>query len=416
MKQFIELRNFLILWFGQSLSSLGNNMSSFAITIWAFERTGSVLVLSISSLLIMLPRMASGVLAGPFVDRMDKKRIMICADIGAAICTLVLFVLLRNDALEIWHIYVLNGVTGVLGSFQMLAGEVAVTAVVPKQHFVRASGLQSFSSGIIQIAAPAFAAIMLSISNITTVIIADFITMAFACLSLIFFVKIPDTQVKTPSASNFRIELAQGLRAITRSKLLFRLMIFMIFVNFVTGITYFNMLSPMVLARSGNNTAALAVVNSAVGIGSMVGAVLTLYIPARIRKTKIIFISCAVSFILGDVLFAIGNTTVLWAAAGFMSSVFIPAIVANIAYFWRTIIPIELQGRAFALKYALQSGAIPVGMLVGGILADFVFEPLMMQHGSGSGMALMFFITGVVGMIISVIAVLGKSFIKEESN
>ncbi len=73
IKDIIKLRNFITLWLGQSVSSLGSSMTSFAITIWAFERTGSALTLSISGMLIMAPKMVLGVFVGPLIDRMNKK-------------------------------------------------------------------------------------------------------------------------------------------------------------------------------------------------------------------------------------------------------------------------------------------------------------------------------------------------------
>ena len=412
-KHIKELRNFLFLWIGQSMSSLGTSMTGFAISIWAFEKTGSALVLSISAILVMLPRMLVGILIGPFVDRNDKKKIMICADIGTGICTLMLFFLLRGEALEIWHIYVLNIMTSILGSFQSLAGNVAVSAIIPKKHYVRANGLQSFSGGVIQIIAPALAVLLLSFAGIIGVIAIDLITMTLACLSLVFLVKIPDIhkgEKEKFNARNYFSELIDGFKAVRASMLLCRLMLFMIFINIISSIASFGLLTPMILARSGNNEVALAVVNSAVGLGGLIGAILILTITTRMRKTKMIFICCALSFIFGDILFALSNSLVFWAAAGFMSSVFIPAINANEMYFWRTIIPIELQGRAFAVKYLLQSGAIPIGMLAGGLLADYIFEPFMERplfplgyifgEGSGAGMALMFFISGAVGIVV----------------
>ena len=428
-KYILELHDFLFLWLGQSLSTLGSIMSTFAITILIFERTGSVLVLSISSLLILLPRMVAGVFVGPLVDRMNKKSVMLFSDIGKGICVLAMFLLLRQDALEIWHIYGFNVIIGILASFKLLAGDVAVSIIVPKEHYVRTNSLQSFSYGIMQVAAPAFAAILLAFFDIATVIAVDLITLAFACLSLIFFVKVPHIQNETapkPGFRNYCRELKQGFEVIRASKLLLKLLFFMSFLNLISGITYFNIISPMILARSGNDSAALAVVNSAIGLGGMFGAALALVIPSRISKIKIIFLCCALSFILGDIVIALGNSLVFWAVAGFMSSVFIPAIIANVMYFWRTIIPVELQGRAFSLRYALQSGAMPVGMLLGGLFADYLFEPFMLLppafldfilgSGSGYGMALMFLITGFIGTVLCVIGFLNRSLREAETN
>lgn len=416
-KYILPLKNFWILWFGQSISLLGSSMTAFAITIWAFEETGSALVLSISGMLIMIPKMVVGFLAGPLIDRLNKKTVMVCTDIGAGLCTLTLFILLRHEMLKIWHIYAINIVSSVLSSFQSPASNVAISAIVPKEFYVKTSGLQSFSDGVAQILAPVFAAALLGVAGMTGVIIVDFVSMAFACLTLITLVKIPANNRKSMPKVNVKRylgELKQGFEAVRKSALLRKLMLFMLFINFIAGITYFNLLSPMILARTANNAQALSLVNGSVGLGSIIGAALVLIVPSGKRKIKIMFLCCALSFLLGDVLLALGNTLIIWIFAGFFASLFLPLFNANEGYFWRTIIPLEIQGRAFSLKYALQSGIIPVGMLLGGVLADYVFEPLMANNGKGAGMALMFLISGIIGTAYSIFGILSPSLQKAE--
>lgn len=427
IKDILKLKNFIMLWFGQSISTLGSSMTSFAITIWAFERTGSALTLSISGLLIMVPRMAGGILAGPIIDRMNKKVIMFCTDLGAGICTLILFLLLRANSLEIWHIYCLNFVSSILGSFQSPANDVAISLIVPKEYYIKTSGMQSFSSGTIQVLAPVIAAAMLSITGMVGVIIFDFTTLIFACSTLLFFVKIPvikRMEAQKFNTKNYFRELTSGFYVIKDSNLLKTLMLFMAFINFVAGMTYYNLLSPMILARSGSDTQVLAFVNGAIGLGGIVGGLLIAVMPTKKSKIKSMFLCAGLSFILGDILFAVGNSIMIWAIAGFFSSIFLPAFNANESYFWRTIIPIELQGRAFSFKYALQSGMIPVGLLLGGVLADYVFEPFMtnasnplsfiLGNSKGSGMAMMFLITGILGTILSILGLFSRSLPKAE--
>jgi len=466
-------------------------MTGFAVSIWAFERTGSALVLSVSAMLVMLPKMLAGVFVSPFVDRNNKKRIMICADMGTGICTFIMFLLLRFYTLEIWHIFAINFATSVLGSFQTLASSVAVTAITPKKHYIKANGLQSLSGGMVQVIAPALAAVLLGFVGIVGIIAIDLATMTFACLSLAAFVKIPATHetdtalkskfihngyivsepqnqsakrrifgVKQGSAAaagqegpqegadavarqkdklptlvlwfadynmqNYANDLRSGFKVVRASALLFRLMLFMTVLNFITSMASYGLLAPMILARSGNSEVALAVVNSAWGLGGIAGALLILVLPSGKNKVRIIFICYFLSVIFGDVLFSLGSSLVFWAITGFLGSVFIPAITANTTYYWRAIVPIELQGRAFAVRYAIQSAAIPLGVLVGGFLADFVFEPFMMQPppvlghifgvGSGAGMALMFFISGITCAVLCTVFMLNPALMNAEAD
>lgn len=410
-------RSFWVLWFGQSISLLGTSMTGFAMIIWAYSETGSALVLSLSGLFMLVPKMVLGVFGGPLVDRISKKKIMIISDLGAGLCTILLYVLLKNEQLEIWHIYFLNVLNSTFNGFQAPANSALITSIISKKFYVKASGLQSFSDGLVQILAPVLAATVLGSLGIKTVIMLDILTMFFACLSLAFWVRAPLTNPKDSKGMtrSYLKELSEGIQVIRSSALLVRLMLFMAFINLVAGITYLNLLAPLILARTANDAHILALVNASIGLGSVVGALFVVFNPSRKGKVRTIFLCAALSFLFGDILFALGNTLIVWLLAAFLSSFFLPVLNANESYFWRTKIPLELQGRAFSLKYAIQSSVIPLGMLLGGFLAEFVFEPLLAGYfnrkisflsGPGAGIGLMFLITGVTGTAISVVGIL----------
>lgn len=426
----LNLKNYILFWFGQFVSSLGSSMTGFAITIWAFQKTGSVLTLSISGLFVMLPKVLGGIFAAPFVDRLNKKTVMLFSDMAAGICTLILFFLLLFGRLEIWHIYLLNFITSALGSFQSPASSVMVSLLVPKEYFVKAGGLQSFANGTVQILSPVLAAAMLGITGIGGVIAFDFITMLFACSTLLFFVKTPSVD-EAFDKTRFRLQeylhdLHEGFRVIMHIPILRPIMLLHVYINFVAGITYFNLISPMILLKTNNNTQALSLVNTGLGVGGIVGGFLIALLPTPKNKIKTMFLCIGLSFVFGDISFAIGKSLLMWIAAGFLSNLFVPPYTANEDFFWRTSIPLEKQGRAFSIRNAVQSGVIPLGMILGGVLADSVFEPFMTNYhtifntligtGKGSGMALMFLISGITGSIIGLCGFLSQRLEKLEDD
>ena len=423
MKTIKELKNFLLLWIGQFFSTLGSQMTSFAITLWIFEKTSNVLSLSISSALIMLPRMIIGIFASPLIDRFDKKKLILFTDIGAGICTLIIFLLYRNNNLELWHIYLLNTISSIFGSFQTPASSVSVSLILPKKHYIRASALQSFSDGIVQILSPIFAATILGFAGMNMVFLFDLLSLSFACITLILFVKIPNYKYVN-KGKKYIEELKEGFKIIKDSNLLSNLLLFMGFINFVSGITYYNLISPLILIRTNNNAEILAHVNMFIGLGGIVGGLIISVLPESKNKLKTLFLCGALSFVFGDILLSLGGSYYSWIFAGFFSSVFIPTIQANDSYFWRIVIPLDLQGRAFAFKYGIQSGMIPLGTLIGGFLAQYLFEPYMTSPnvfskyfgtGAGSGISLMFFITGLLGLFIGILGFPSKSLNSEEN-
>lgn len=418
---FKELNKFLVLWISQSFSSFGSSMTGFAIAIWAYTETGSALVLSVSGVAIMLPKMIGGIFSGPIVDKLNKKVIIIVADIGAGLCTFLLFLLLKNDALQIWHIYVLNIISSLFGCFQTPASDVVFSMIIPKKSYTKASALQSVSGGIVQVFSPAFAALLLSLVGIAGVIFFDLITLSVACITLMLFLKLPPankSKKTTQKTSGYFSDLLKGIRVLYNQKLLITMLFFLVFINLIAGMTYYNLLTPMILARTQNDSNILAWVNAALGASGIVGGIVAVFLPSPERKVRVVFLCATFSFLFGDILLAMGKTPFVWVCAAFLSSFFLPFLNANENYLWRTSIPIDFQGRVFAFKYAMQSGSVPIGMLAGGILADYVFEPYMMSadnifsallgNSAGSGMALMFFFTGIFGVLISLLGLTSK--------
>jgi hypothetical protein len=128
------------------------------------------------------------------------------------------------------------------------------------------------------------------------------------------------------------------------------------------------------------------------------------------------YFSAAFSFVFGDLLMGAGQNIFLWIIAALSASIPIPFVSAGQNVIMYNAIPTEMQGRVFAVRNAVQYFTIPIGILLGGVLADFVFEPFMGMQGSasavlqkivgkgpGSGMALMFVCTGILGFTASMV-------------
>jgi hypothetical protein len=121
----------------------------------------------------------------------------------------------------------------------------------------------------------------------------------------------------------------------------------------------------------------------------------------------------AMSFLLGDLLLAIGRSLPVWLAGGFIASFFVPFIVGANRAIWQAKVPPGMQGRVFSVQSMLQTASRPLGYLLAGPLADYVFEPALAVNGSlantfgwlvgagpGAGMGLMFACTAILGTLI----------------
>ncbi len=395
------------------MSSLGTAMSNFALIIWVYGQQGTATSITLLSVCAYVPSILFCFAAGTLADRWDKKRVMLLADLAAALGTTSVLVLHLTGGLQIWHLYVVNFLLSFMNAFQNPAANVATSLLAPKEHYVRVSGLYSLSGSVITILAPALGSALLAFGGLRTVLLTDLATFAVAFVTLLAFIKIP----KLPPAEHkesFLKSCTAGVGFLREHGALLRIILFFAFVNFIAKMGGYGMLPALILARTGGDQAALGVVESAVGLGLLVGSVLvTLAKPAR-SPTRVIFFCCGVSFLLGDIPHSLAFSLPLWAAAAFASNLPLAFLGANLTGIMRRQVPIAMQGRVFAARDTIQYGTIPPGLFLGGLLADHVLEPWMRSAsplpralslafggGKGSGIAVLFFLVGVVGCVSS---------------
>ena len=171
-----DLKIFLILWTSQSISTLGSSMTSYALILWVFQQTHSVMGTAKLAVFSYLPSIIFSFFAGALVDRCDKKKIMILCDTIAAAGTLTIFILMASGNISIWHIYVVNIVLSLMNSFQTPASDVAISEIVPKKYYLRIGGLQSLSGSLVTILTPALATLLLTLAGIQVVLIFDLLS------------------------------------------------------------------------------------------------------------------------------------------------------------------------------------------------------------------------------------------------
>lgn len=426
LNKLLGLRSFLILWFGQSISTLGSSMSGYALVIWAYEQKGTASSIAWLTACSYLPSVLFCFIAGTLADKWDKKKVMLTSDFIAALGTLTVLCLYSTDNLQIWHLYIINTLISLMNAFQNPASYVAVSLIAPKEQYTRVSGLQAFSNSLINIISPALATALLSFSGLKMILVLDLLTFGIAFSTLLFFIHIPPVSSdNSERKESFLKSCLDGLNFLKEHRALLQIILFFAFINLLAYLTGFGILPALILARTGDNESILGMVSSSVGIGTLVGSVIVTAAKPAKRKTRVIFISLAVSFLLANILWAVGQNAWIWVFAAFAGNLPLPFLGANMTTIMRTKVPTQMQGRVFSTRDTLQFFTRPLGLFLSGILADKVFEPFMQSAspfqqflsaivgtGKGSGIAVMFLITGVTGLISSLIS-LGNPVYKE---
>lgn len=412
-----KLRKYIIFWLSQSVSQLGSAMTSFALILWTYTVKHSALTVSLMTFCNYVPYIIVSLFAGTFVDRHSKKKIMLISDSIAALGTIFIWRFAFMGNLQMWHVYLVNVLVGSMNAFQQPASSVAIGKMVPKEKLANVSGMNSFSSNLITVLTPALAAGIYSLAGLGAVLLIDIGSFVFAFCVLLFGIRISEDAPQNQKYQSIFKGCREGLSFLKNNSLIMRIVLTMALLNFFSRLTYENILSPMILARSNDNSMILGVVNAVIGAAGILGGIIVSFGTKAKDHVKMIYFSAALSFLFGDLLMGVGRSPILWCVAGIAASLPIPFINAGQNVIMYRSVPEQMQGRIFAVRNAIQYSTIPLGILLGGYLADYVFEPFMagsspfarmlqalVGTGIGSGMAVMFLCTGTFGCLFSIIS------------
>lgn len=408
-----SFKKYVILWFSQSISGLGSSMTGFALVLWAYGQRQSAMSVSLMSFCNYVPYIVLSLFVGGFIDRHRKKTIMLAADSIAAVGSLMVLILMLTGRLAVWHIYIVNAIVGATNAFQQPASAVATGQLVSKDKISNVSGMNSFSQNLITVFNPMLAAFFFAVGGLPLILLIDLASFMLAFCVLLFFITIPEQILEEKHGTPFA-GIAEGFVFLKKEKGILYIMLTMALINFFSRLTYENILSPMILARSANSSMTLGTVNAFMGIGGIAGGMIVSLKKESRRQATAVYVSAALSFLFGDLMMAVGKNVFWWSFAAVAASLPIPFIMANQNAILYKKIPAAMQGRVFAVRNAIQFSTIPVGIILGGYLADYVFEPFMgngsklaglleklVGNGVGSGMAVMFLCTGICGFSIS---------------
>ncbi len=412
--QLTGMKGFSVVWAGQLVSLLGTSMTSFALTIWAWQETGQATALALVGFFSFGPAVLLSPVAGALVDRWNRKLVMMLSDLAAGLASIVTLALYLSGALEVWHLYALGAWTGAFSAFQWPAYSAAISTMLPKVQYTRASGMMSLAESASNVAAPALAGFLLSVIGIGGILVIDIVsfTLAVGGLLLVLIPQPKRSQEGDEGRGSLVQESVYGFRYIWTRRPLLHLQLVFFAVN-LTGTFTLTLLAPMVLASTGNDELILGSVQSALGVGGVAGGLLLSTWGGPTRRIHGVLLGMMGSSLLGSLLMGLAGGVTLWLISGFFIIFFIPIINGSNQAIWQAKVAPDVQGKVFAARRLIAQITAPVAMLAAGPLADYVFEPALMPGGAlaplfgslvgtgpGAGMSLMFVLAGLLGVLI----------------
>ena len=413
-RQISGMTAFVVVWIGQIVSILTTQMSQFALTIWAYEKTGSVTALGLVQVFYIAPFLIISPIAGAMVDRYNRKRMMMVSDVGALVATLFILVMQAVGALQIWHLYAAAILNGLANSFQWPAYSASVSLMVPKEQLGRANGLMSLMDQGPGVLAPLLAGALLPFIHLAGIVVLDFVTylLALGALALVFVPQPPQTSEGAQSQGHFLQEVTYGFRYIFARPSLLGLQMVFFFGNFFSGIA-FTLLAPMVLARTHNSEISLASVQTAGAVGGILGAIIMSAWGGFKRRTHGVLIGWIWFGLFEGIVLGLGRSVPVWMLAVFISALSGPLTNGSNQAIWQSKVAPDVQGRVFAARRLIAWFTNPITPIIAGLLADGWLEPAMRSEtslsrvfgplvgtGPGTGMALIWCATGVCMVLV----------------
>lgn len=303
---------------------------------------------------------------------------MLVCDSFSAVCTVSILALFCTGQLCVWHLYLLNAISGLMNTVQQPASDVAMTLIIPQEHYQKTSGLRSLSRSLISILNPLIATALYSLAGLELVIAIDLGSFAIAFITLLLFIQIPQ---KAAQKGESILELAKdGLTFLKQNPMILTLILFMAGVNLVAS-AFDATLPGYVLSNPKGGSRVLGIVTSCSGIAMIFGSLLVSVLPKPKNRMRIIYLTMLFSLGTENFLLAFAREPWLWCIGQIIGWLVVPIMDANLDVILRTSIPVELQGRVYACRNTFQFFTIPIGLFMGGFAVDRVFEPLMQTFG-----------------------------------
>lgn len=404
-----EMKSFLLLWITQAFSGLGSGMTSYALVIWSYTQKGSALATSMLMICSYAPYVLLSVFAGALSDKWNKKATMLVCDTAAAVTTVAMLLLLHFDSLEIWHLYVINGINGLMNTVQQPASEVVVTRILPEKYYQKVGGLRYLSNSLNTILKPIIATAVLGIAGMGAIVAFDLFSFGVAFLVLAFAIKIPENGTASENQGRLLASAKEGIGYLKKERGIFDLILFLAAINLVASI-YEAAFPAMLLSRKGGSGQVLGLVNAVIGVSTLVGSILASFVKAPKSRVRVICNCLLFSMSFENFMLALGKTPFIWCVGGFLGWIAIPLMSTNLEAIMRLQVPVDMQGRVYSVRNSLQFFTIPVGYFLGGFLVDKLFEPVMAIQkegsvlvrlfgtGKGSGAAFLFFVIAFAGI------------------
>ncbi len=360
---------FFTLWTGQAFSLLGSQLVQFAIIWHLTQKTNSATTLAVASIMGLLPQVLLSPFIGTWVDRGNRRFILIAADGTVALATLLLAILFATGVVQVWHIYVALFIRAVAGGFHQSAFGASVVFLVPKDQLSRVQGFNQALYGGLNILSAPLGAYLISVLPMQGLLGIDIGTAMFA-IAILLFIRIPQPERGAAAQATFWQDFAAGFRYIIAWRGLVILLGLVMVVNFFFSAA--EPLTPLLITKHFHGNAnQLGLWMSSFAVGTVLGGLILGAWGGFKRKGITAQLGLILSG-LGTVVVGVVSSDLFWmglianASVGLM----LPIINGSYGATLQAAIKPEMQGRVFAFIMSAAMLVSPFALMIAGPFAD----------------------------------------------
>ncbi|WP_232231470.1 MFS transporter [Paenibacillus sp. HW567] len=413
---------FLLLWSGQLISAIGSGLTSFGLGVYVFEQTGKASAMALVTLLAFMPSLLLSALAGVLADRYDRRLLMMLGDSLSGLGLVFILVCMLRGESHLWQIYVGVTISSVFSSLLEPAYKATVTDLLTEEQYTKASGFVQVAGSAKYLISPVIAGFLLTVSDIKLLLVIDICTF-FVTVASTLAVRSGLASKKYEQAQSLIREFKEGWSAVSGNRgvlvLVIMTSVLTLFLGFIETLS-----TPMILAFSDSST--LGTVETIIASGMLVTSVIIGIFTIKKGHVKMLSVSMFFTGIFMAV-FGLRENIVLICISGFLFFAMLPIINTCLDFLIRTNIDNSVQGRAWGLIGVISQLGFVAAYALSGVLADYIFTPLLVDGGSfadsvgriigtgsGRGTGLLICIAGILACVASVVLYNIKSVAKLE--
>lgn len=402
-------RLFTIIWASQLLARVGNGLTPFALTVYAYQTSGMSSAVAAVTIAGFLPSVVLAPLAGIFADRFDRRLLILLGSALSSLGVLALAFFFEIDGVGLVTICVCLGVSSIFAALIDPAYRATVTDLLTPDQYARAGGLVQLASASQYLVSPLIAGFLVTRVGVKVTLLVDVALTAVSTVVMVFVWRATKTVVASRSERAWQ-EFTAGVAFLVRNRGVTALVLLATLVTFCIGFLQV-LLTPVLLDIADEEV--LGIVLSTAAIGMVVSSIVIGVFGLGKRYQQYIARFLAIG---GVAIASLGASTTLWmiGVCAFLFFLTLPVLNTSIEVLARTAIPNAMQGRVWGLIGLLSQLGYVAAYAVSGVLADAVFSPLLSDGGPWVGSVGRFFGTGesrgiglllvLVGIVLCVIA------------